>query len=431
MSKAKQAWLSLGCLLMLLTNGAGALAQQQQLPEKKIVDGGQGRVVIVTMPPEGERKIGGNSLLIRSGGDEAGIGFQGNVTYFSNEMSFDGAVVKGAPYAAEAVTESVQTLSDGNRIVRKSRALLYRDGEGRTRREQTLNNVGPFATAGDAPHMIFINDPVGGANYVLDPRTHIARKATMFASGFNTFTYKQGPPPPGMELMGPPPDGSLSMKPPPPPGGARQDAVKRVQPEYPPIAKAAGAQGNVSVQVVMDEQGNVTSARATSGHPLLHQAAVDAARQWVFKPTMINGKPVKVSGNINFNFVLDKEGEAAPAPGPPPQPKFQEVKESLGRQTIEGLDAEGTRLTVTIPAGEIGNERPISVVTERWYAPELQGVVLSKHSDPRFGETTYRLTNINRGEPARSLFEVPPDFQLKQDGLMKKEFRMRRDKNEP
>lgn len=430
MSKAKQAWPSLCCLLMLLTNGAGVLAQQQQ-PEKKIVTSGQGRVVIMTMPPEGERKIGANSLLIRS--DEGdGIGFQGNFTYFTNEMSFDGEVVKGAPYAAEAVTETVQTLSDGNRIVRKSRALLYRDGEGRTRREQTLNNVGPFATSGDAPHMIFINDPVGGANYVLDPRTHIARKATMFASGFNTFTYKVGPPPPGMELMGPPPpDGSLPMKPLPPPGGARNDAVKRVQPEYPPVAKAAGAQGSVSVQVVIDEQGNVTSARATSGHPLLHQASVDAARQWVFKPTLINGKPVKVSGVINFSFVLDKEGETAPAPGPPPQPKFQEVKESLGRQTIEGLDAEGTRSTVTIPAGEIGNERPISVVTERWYAPELQSVVLSKHSDPRFGETIYRLININRGEPARNLFEVPPDFQLKQGDLMKKEVRMRRDKNEP
>jgi hypothetical protein len=68
---------------------------------------------------------------------------------------------------------------------------------------------------------------------------------------------------------------------------------------------------------------------------------------------------------------------------------------------------------VTIPAGEIGNERPIQIVDERWYSPELQTVVMTKHSDPRFGETVYRLTNIDRNEPARALFEVPADFTIK------------------
>jgi TonB family protein len=87
--------------------------------------------------------------------------------------------------------------------------------------------------------------------------------------------------------------------------------------------------------------------------------------------------------------------------------------ESLGKQAIEGVEAEGTRKTVEIPAGEIGNERPIEIVFERWYSPELQVVVMTKHSDPRFGETTYRLTNINRSEPARELFEVPADYTVK------------------
>ena len=89
-------------------------------------------------------------------------------------------------------------------------------------------------------------------------------------------------------------------------------------------------------------------------------------------------------------------------------------KESLGKQTIEGVEAEGTRTTVTIPADEIGNELPIQIVTERWYSPELQTVVMTRHRDPRFGETTYRLTNINRSEPARTLFEVPPDYTIKE-----------------
>ena len=90
------------------------------------------------------------------------------------------------------------------------------------------------------------------------------------------------------------------------------------------------------------------------------------------------------------------------------------MKENLGKQTIEGVEAEGTRSTITIPAGEIGNERPIEIVSERWYSPELQMVVMTRHSDPRTGEMTYKLTNINRTEPAKSLFEVPSDYTIKE-----------------
>ena len=91
-------------------------------------------------------------------------------------------------------------------------------------------------------------------------------------------------------------------------------------------------------------------------------------------------------------------------------------KESLGKQTIEGIEAEGTRSITTIPAGEIGNEQPIEMVFESWYSPELQTVIMSKHSDPRSGENTYRLTNINRTEPAHSLFEVPSDYTIQEAG---------------
>jgi hypothetical protein len=87
-------------------------------------------------------------------------------------------------------------------------------------------------------------------------------------------------------------------------------------------------------------------------------------------------------------------------------------KESLGTQMIEGVQAEGTRTTLTIPAGAIGNDLPIQIVSERWYSPELQTVVMTKHSDPRMGDTVYRLTNINRNEPAPSLFQAPPDYTV-------------------
>jgi hypothetical protein len=86
--------------------------------------------------------------------------------------------------------------------------------------------------------------------------------------------------------------------------------------------------------------------------------------------------------------------------------------ESLGTQTIEGVQAEGTRRTFTIPAGKFGNDQPIQIVSESWYSADLQAVVLSKHSDPRMGDHTYRLTNINRSEPAKALFEVPADYTV-------------------
>lgn len=87
-------------------------------------------------------------------------------------------------------------------------------------------------------------------------------------------------------------------------------------------------------------------------------------------------------------------------------------KEMLGKQTIEGVVTEGTRTTRTIAAGEIGNVRPIEIIDESWYSPELQLHVLTKHQDPRSGETVYRLTDIHRGEQNRSLFEVPSDYRV-------------------
>jgi hypothetical protein len=86
--------------------------------------------------------------------------------------------------------------------------------------------------------------------------------------------------------------------------------------------------------------------------------------------------------------------------------------EDLGSQTMEGVAVQGSRTVTTIEAGAIGNERPIEIVSERWYSPELQMVVMSKHSDPRSGETTYRLTNLRREAPAKSLFEVPAGYTM-------------------
>ena len=88
-------------------------------------------------------------------------------------------------------------------------------------------------------------------------------------------------------------------------------------------------------------------------------------------------------------------------------------KVDLGTQTMEGVSAQGTRITRTIPAGAIGNEQPIVITTETWYSPDLKVLVLSKTTDPRMGETTYKLANIQRAEPPADLFQVPADYTVK------------------
>src|ERR1700741_5131276 len=89
---------------------------------------------------------------------------------------------------------------------------------------------------------------------------------------------------------------------------------------------------------------------------------------------------------------------------------------SLGTQTINGVSAEGTRITRTIPAGEIGNQKPIVITIEKWYSTDLQETVMTKRNDPRMGETVFQLTNIQRTEPTATLFQVPADYTVEQGG---------------
>lgn len=266
----------------------------------------------------------------------------GNVVFFATE-SFGGKTVKGAPYSAEAVTETIQTLGDGNRIVNRMTSMLYRDSDGRTRREQSLKGLGMLGSGEEPFKTIFINDPVAGVNYVLDSRSHTAHKSVPF-----TF-----------ELSG----------------------KKGEQFEF---KVAPGSTATANSMIVTTPLAGVAGARAT--HPPVDEFTL------------------KTEAGIGETFILRTKTSNA-----------KDVKEEqLGRQIVEGVEAEGTRTTVTIPAGEIGNERPIEIVNERWYSPELQLVVMTRNSDPRTGETTYKLTNINRAEPARSLFEVPSDFTIKE-----------------
>src|SRR5678815_1273856 len=265
-----------------------------------------------------------------------------NVVFFATE-SFGGKVVKGAPYSAEAVTETIQTLGDGNRIVNRMSSMVYRDSEGRTRREQSLKGLGMLGAGEEPFKTIFINDPVAGVTFALDSRSHTAHKSVPFTFEFNTKK-----------------------------GEGQQFEFK--------VAPGTSANGSVIMNT---------------------------------RPGGIGGTPVELDppdhftlrteGGVGETFIFRTKPNNA-----------NEVKENLGKQNIEGVEAEGTRTTVTIAAGEIGNERPIEIISERWYSPELQLVVMTRHSDPRTGETTYKLTNINRAEPAKSLFEVPSDYTIKE-----------------
>jgi hypothetical protein len=127
-------------------------------------------------------------------------------------------------------------------------------------------------------------------------------------------------------------------------------------------------------------------------------------------------------------FFVHAEGGMPPLP-PPPGPMIAMTKrlavadepseantESLGFQTIEGVVANGVRTTRIIPAGQIGNDRPISIVTEVWTSTDLKTIISSKRNDPRMGEQTFRLTNIVRAEPEPSLFTVPADFKMIEGG---------------
>jgi hypothetical protein len=127
-------------------------------------------------------------------------------------------------------------------------------------------------------------------------------------------------------------------------------------------------------------------------------------------------RKVAIQSPVMFTRKIEGAVRAFPPTASAPVPETR--TESLGKRDIEGVTADGTRTVVTIPAGAIGNAAPIEMVNERWYSPELQVVLFSRRSDPRFGETTYRLERIVREEPAPELFQVPADFAIEKAPMM-------------
>jgi hypothetical protein len=265
--------------------------------------------VLVAPPPEHFAMLQGGA-----GGD---VLFAGPVGERIELLGFEGMhgakVVTGAPFSAVAVSETTQTLADGNHISRTTRTNLFRDSQGRFRKEVTLPAIGPLATSGQPKSFVMINDPVANAHFILHPEDKTAEKMS------HSFGGMKGPM-----------------------AGAMKDGLK----------SKFGAH--------MQE------------------------------------------GLANGTLKKDDLGTCNPA---------------VNSACPGGVTSQGTRITHTIPAGQIGNEKPITIVSEHWYSNDLQMVVMSKRSDPRFGDTTYTLTNIQRAEPSAALFAVPSDFTVKEGGV--------------
>ncbi len=233
----------------------------------------------------------------------------GFMTGMGHDEIEEGKLVKGVPMSGEMVVTRDRTLADGNSIHTQNQTTIYRDSQGRMRREIGFELNTP-STGAAKRTMIAIMDPVSGNRYMLNPQNKTAHQMPLH---------------PGK------------------PGGGAPDAMHGRMGVGPGTAEA-----------MHDRPGKV----------------------WI--------------GSNAANLKT----------------------EQLGTKTINGLPALGTRMTRTIPAGEIGNLNPIEVVTERWYSSDLQLPLLTTHNDPMMGTMTIKLVNINRGEPDASLFQVPSDYKL-------------------
>ncbi|HAX41595.1 MAG TPA: hypothetical protein PLF84_08570 [Bryobacteraceae bacterium] len=257
--------------------------------------------------------------------------------------------VKGAPYMAEAVTETVQRLSDGTRITNSNSTKVYRDSEGRTRTDTTVKALGPWVAegSGSGKAISSIFDPLTKESLTLHHDTKTATKASL---GMAAWTTK---------------------------GAVGEGITREFRTE---IDKQVRVE--VDRRVVIERRGD-----APVGDVLMPGPA---------------------------HFVFEGPGAAMAGGALMISDKANVESKSLGKRMIEGVECEGTQRTMTIPEGQIGNDRPIQTVTETWRSPELQVDVLRKHVDPRFGETNYRLVNVVRAEQPRSLFEVPAGYELKE-----------------
>jgi hypothetical protein len=272
----------------------------------------------------------------------------------------------GKPMYAEFVTEHHQSFTDGNRISRSTASCIYRDSAGRIRREAQLSV--PGVTAGiAATTFITIVDHQLGYGYVLNPQEMVAHRYELngTAPSYVAHLSAQGN---GAALLSAQ-SASNSTTPEPAPEGSHW-RLKLFTPHHNHPAQDSAA---------------TTSQPSNSNQ--LGSGLLSADSGITATPTMR----------------IDQPFLAAPNP----------VRtENLGEQNILGFAARGTRVITTLPAGQIGNDRPIDIVSEQWFSPELELVMRSLHQDPWAGEFVTTVTKVSRGDQAAALFEIPAPYRI-------------------
>lgn len=287
-------------------------------------------------------------------------------------FGFMNSTVKGAPYSAVEVNESSQVLADGTRIHRENQTMVYRDGEGRVRRE--------------TPEQITIMDPVARTTYFLNPKNQTAVKSPLMTQHVFLKTTTG-------------PGGSVQT--------TSETAVVSVKSNDGPVPVTIDIKGGDTVSM---QGGNVAYER----HVMVNGEPVDPATFDLAQEKMRQAKAARDNGDVMADkAALDKlKAEKLATAAAKASVRKEPPGESLGTQTIEGVQAQGTRSTETLDTGAIGNDRPIQIVNERWYSPDLQTMVMTRHSDPRSGDQIFKLVNITRGEPGADLFQVPTNYQI-------------------
>jgi hypothetical protein len=295
-------------------------------------------------------------------------------------------VVKGAPYCATAVHENVQTLADGNRIVRKQSSQLCRDGEGRTRREVQREG---------GPKVVYLNDPVAKESWVLYPdQKRVQRLRSAAGNAADQEAWQ----------------------------ASMQDWGERMK-EQAARWKEWGAR--------VAERARSADAERARAHAMAGEPGIVIEQELVVPPAP--PAPGASAPERRRELRVIRASELPPLPAMPPVPtppapmavpvpplplllqgpmlpREGGTTTALAAKEIEGVKVTGERTTWTIEAGKIGNEKPIVISREVWRSPELMLTVMSRDADPRQGEQNYRLEKIRRGEPDPSLMKPPADF---------------------
>jgi hypothetical protein len=289
---------------------------------------------------------------------------------FSYRMSGD-EVQKGNPYSSRETREFKQTLGDGNVIARQSTRLLARDGEGRTRQELRQP---------DGTSRIFINDPVAKRSYIIDPQKRSACKAGFDKDAINDcFKQMRGDWKPLGFTFSPTNQGIPLM--------TANDDVK--------IHVSSNAR-------VIDFTKDSRSESGSRG------GAQSGSRSGVVPPVppVPPAPPLPPLPPMPGSLTWSQSSDGAAAG----TTRDSKVTRETSTTTYENLRVDVNRTVETIAVGALGNNRPLETVFERYYSPDLKMTVYSKRSDPRSGETIYRMTEIKRSEPDASLFRVPSGF---------------------